>query len=161
MSKAERIIHAPDEAAMLDLGRRLGERATVDRLVMHLHGDLGAGKTTLVRGFLAGAGYHGRVKSPTYTLMEPYPLPSGEAVHLDLYRLADPEELEFLGLRDLDDRSRWLFIEWPEKGEGHLPAADIVCSISFATPGRDVRLATRNTSAARWLEGISLPDTSR
>src|SRR5690606_20877998 len=149
--------------------RRRGSRATAwscehaeaARLVVHLYGDLGAGKTTLVRGFLAGAGYRGRVKSPTYTLLEPYPLPFGEAVHLDLYRLADPEELEFLGLRDLDDRSRWLLIEWPEKGEGHVPAADLVCRISFADPGREVRLQARSTPAARWLSDIPPFDTSR
>ena len=160
MEHETRQAYLADEAAMLEFGRRLGAAIRPDiALVIHLHGELGAGKTTLVRGFLAGAGYTGRVKSPTYTLMEPYSLPAGQAVHMDLYRLADAEELEFMGLRDLADRAHWLLVEWPEKGAGHLPPADLVCTISFAAPGREVRLQPRNTTTARWLSEIALPDT--
>lgn len=124
------------EAAMLAVGRRLGAAAADSPgLAVYLHGDLGAGKSTLARGWLAGMGYPGRVKSPTYTLLEPYSLPNGrELAHLDLYRLADPEELEFLGLRELSDPEQWLLIEWPEKGAGHLPAADIDIRVAFESP---------------------------
>lgn len=115
---------------MLALGRRLGTAAgRLDGLVVYLRGDLGAGKTTLIRGWLAGMGHAGRVKSPTYTLLELYDLPHGQRLaHMDLYRLTDPEELEFLGVRDL---SGWLLVEWPEKGVGHLPPADLEIAIQF------------------------------
>ena len=91
-------------------------------LIVYLKGDLGAGKTTLVRGFLRGLGYKGTVKSPTYTLIEPYRIAGKSICHLDLYRLADAEELEYLGVRDLLQEETVLLIEWPERGEGVLPS---------------------------------------
>ncbi|HEX7030629.1 MAG TPA: tRNA (adenosine(37)-N6)-threonylcarbamoyltransferase complex ATPase subunit type 1 TsaE [Gammaproteobacteria bacterium] len=148
---SEFTVAVPDEAAMLALGRRLGAAArAASGLVVWLEGGLGAGKTTLTRGWLAGMGYAGRVKSPTYTLLEPYTLPGGaELAHLDLYRLADPEELEFLGLRELSDSEHWLLIEWPEKGMGHLPAPDAVLHIAFAPGGgREVKITTNTDAAA-------------
>lgn len=148
-----RVIPVPDEAAMLEVGRRLGlaARKVQDGLAVWLEGDLGAGKTTLARGWLAGMGHAGLVKSPTYTLLEPYALPGGaNLAHLDLYRLADPEELEFLGLRELAGSGQWLLIEWPEKGAGHLPAADAVIHIAFAAGGgREVKITTNTDAAAR------------
>lgn len=89
--------------------------------VLFLDGELGVGKTTLVRGFLRGMGYPDRVKSPTYTLIEPYAVGATNVYHLDLYRVGDPDELEFLGIRDLVAEESTLLVEWPERGEGMLP----------------------------------------
>lgn len=161
MSEMSREISVADEEAMLALGRRFGVAAGHPGLVVYLEGDLGAGKTTLARGWLAGMGHAGRVKSPTYTLLEPYALPSGGALtHMDLYRVADPEELEFLGLRDLAGSNQWLLIEWPEKGARHLPLPDLEIRIGFEGTGRWLKCEAKNTTAARWLAGIPLSDTS-
>ena len=108
--------------------------------VIHLQGDLGAGKTTLARGFLQALGVKGRVRSPTYTLMEPYELPGGMALHMDLYRLADPLELHNLGLGDYPaDRTLWL-VEWPERGGALLPRADLQLALTAEGEGRRVEL---------------------
>lgn len=148
-------LQIPDEDRMLALGRRLGVAAGEARgMAVYLHGELGAGKSTLARGWLAGMGHAGRVKSPTYTLLEPYSLPGGrEVAHLDLYRLADPEELEFLGLRELSDPNHWLLIEWPEKGEGHLPTADIDIRIIFSpSGGRRLQIRGNTPPGVIWIQ---------
>ncbi|OFC35963.1 tRNA (adenosine(37)-N6)-threonylcarbamoyltransferase complex ATPase subunit type 1 TsaE [Acidithiobacillus caldus] len=104
--------------------------------VVYLHGDLGAGKTTLAREIVRAAGYRGVVKSPTYTLLEVYPTPLGRILHLDLYRLGSDDELEFLGLRDyLDQPALWL-IEWPRPGAAVLPPADLECFLCLEPDAR-------------------------
>ncbi|MDO9142642.1 MAG: tRNA (adenosine(37)-N6)-threonylcarbamoyltransferase complex ATPase subunit type 1 TsaE [Methylobacter sp.] len=110
------------------------------KCLVFLQGDLGAGKTTLVRGFLRAAGYTGAVKSPTYTLVEEYSLNGRKLFHFDLYRVADPEELEWIGIRDYFDQDCVCFIEWPDKGYGFLPEPDRVISLVAEGAARSVEL---------------------
>jgi tRNA threonylcarbamoyladenosine biosynthesis protein TsaE len=131
--------HVADEAAMEALGARLAP-ALADGTVVFLRGELGAGKTTLVRGILRGLGHAGAVKSPTYTLVEPYRLGGRTIYHFDLYRLNDPEELEFLGVRDYLSGSGICLIEWPERGAGVLAEADLEIAIERSPDGRVVRM---------------------
>jgi tRNA threonylcarbamoyladenosine biosynthesis protein TsaE len=112
-----------DEQATLDLGARIAASLRPGELIF-LEGDLGMGKTTLVRGLLRALGYEGTVKSPTYTLMEPYEIGSWRVYHLDLYRIVDPAELDFLGLDDIMDGSAVVLVEWPERASGVFRAPD-------------------------------------
>ena len=113
-----------DEEATVGVGSRLGS-LLIGGLTLFLEGQLGAGKTTLTRGLLTALGHSGAVKSPTYTLVEPYEDLAVTAYHFDLYRLGDPEELAYLGIRDYFDSSAICIVEWPDKGVGFLPEADI------------------------------------
>ena len=127
-------------------------------LVIYLRGPLGAGKTTFARGFLRGMGYDGVVKSPTYTLVEPYSLESKPVCyHFDLYRLADPEELEFTGARDYFNASSICLIEWPEKAAGYLADADIDCRLEHLPQGRKMSLTACSTKGQQLLLRIQ-PD---
>ena len=114
-----------NESATLRLGKLLAA-LTPKNFIIYLFGELGAGKTTLVRGFLRALGHKGAVKSPTYTLVEPYEINGRTIYHFDLYRLLGSEELENIGIRDYATESTCL-IEWPLKGEGYLPVADLCC----------------------------------
>jgi len=117
------------------LGARLGENVVLPG-VIYLQGELGAGKTTLCRGLLRARGYYEAVKSPTFTLVEPYELESGTVYHFDLYRLGDVEELVFIGMRDYCDAGALILVEWPERGETMLPEADLVINLSISNDGR-------------------------
>jgi tRNA threonylcarbamoyladenosine biosynthesis protein TsaE len=108
----------------------------VDPLVIGLSGDLGAGKTTLVGGFLAALGHDGPVRSPTYALVEPYRLGGRDVIHCDLYRLRSPEELEDLGLRDALTGRSVLLIEWPERAAGRLGTPDLELQFAYLDDGR-------------------------
>jgi len=130
-----------DEAAMEALAHRLAG-AVEAPLVIYLHGDLGAGKTTLARALIHGLGYPGRVKSPTYGLLEHYEAGVLHVLHLDLYRIADSDELEFLGIQDLFDSNTLLLVEWPERGGRFLPEPDITVHFQHAGEERILRFQT-------------------
>ncbi len=129
--------------AMETLGAKLA-RAVSGGLVVYLVGELGVGKTTLVRGILRGMGFAGAVKSPTFTLVECYPVAGVVVYHLDLYRLEDADELEAIGIRDYVDGENVLLIEWPERGVGGLPDADSRISISYRDARRRVAVDCRS-----------------
>lgn len=132
-------VYLPDDQATVDFGRMLADCVGAQGAVVFLHGNLGMGKTTLCRGVMAHWGHQGAVKSPTYTLVEPYEFEELTIYHFDLYRLGDPEELEFLGIRDYFDQHSLCLIEWPEKGQGMLPVADIELLLSEKNHGRTIK----------------------
>lgn len=125
------------EADMLMLGAQFAEH-TEDTAIFYLQGQLGAGKTTFVRGFLNKLGFTGLVKSPTYTLVETYHLPRATIYHFDFYRIHDPKELQFIGIEDYFTKGSIALIEWPENGKGWLPPADLSCYIEHHKEGRNV-----------------------
>lgn len=127
------------ESALLEFGARLAGCVRVP-MVIFLEGDLGAGKTTLCRALLQALGHAGRVKSPTYGLLEHYELRGLDVLHLDLYRIGDPGELEFLGLEDLLGARTLLLVEWPERGTGHLPRPDLTIALEHSQDQRFVYL---------------------
>ncbi len=132
-----------DEAATLQYGNRLANRLQRDALVL-LRGDLGAGKTTLVRGILRGLGHKGSVKSPTYTLLEPYQLAQQTVYHFDFYRIADSNELEFIGIDELMDADAIKLVEWPEHAREKLPDPDVEILLEIDGAGRRLEIRARS-----------------
>lgn len=147
------VLTLTDAEATVALGRRLGE-AFAGRGVVYLLGDLGAGKTTLTRGILQAYGYVGPVKSPTYTLVEPYELDAITVFHFDLYRLLDPEELELMGYRDYFREDALTLVEWPVRGEPLLPPPDWAVALDVPAQG-DGRVVTLSAISARAAEIMS------
>ncbi len=143
-----------DDPAMRALGARLA-LACPPSCIIYLVGELGAGKSTLARGFLQVLGHVGTARSPTYTLVEPYELPQRQVYHLDLYRLVDPEELEFLGLRDWLSEETILLVEWPQRGEGVLPAADLIVTILYMGKARHVTVQAASAKGAEVIAGLA------
>ena len=148
--------HLADEAATLAFGAQLA-RGLTPGLTFYLEGDLGAGKTTLVRGVLRALGYAGRVKSPTYTLAESYSLPAFELYHFDLYRMHDPREWLDAGFRDVSDGHAVSLIEWPEKAAGWLPAPDVIVRLTIADDAREIECEATSPRGAHYLETCCTP----
>ncbi|WP_456405188.1 tRNA (adenosine(37)-N6)-threonylcarbamoyltransferase complex ATPase subunit type 1 TsaE [Thiolapillus sp.] len=143
------VFHCGSEQEQMALGGCLARAFAGRPLSIYLDGDLGAGKTTLVRGYLRGLGYQGSVRSPTYTLVEPYPLQDMTVYHLDLYRLADPEELEFLGGREIFAGNHQVLVEWPEKGADWLPEPDLHLRLGYQDSGRQLEVSCKVADCER------------
>ena len=143
----------PDPAATDALAASFANARPASAIV-HLHGDLGAGKSSFARAFLRRLGVAGAIRSPTYTLVERYPLADGrEALHLDLYRIGDPGELEFLGIEP-EQVALWL-VEWPERGAGALPAADLLLRLAIKGEGRRLRAEATSATGQAWLDEVA------
>ena len=152
MSNASLAFVLPDADATAQLGAALAATQPAQAVVL-LHGDLGAGKSTLARAWLRALGVEGAIRSPTYTLVEHYPLPAGgKGLHLDLYRIGDARELDFLGLDDAG-ATLWL-VEWPERGRGALPPADLEVRLAVDGPGRRAILVPLSATGEAWLERV-------
>ncbi len=147
-------LYIEDEAGMTRLGHALAQQSAGHGIIF-LEGDLGAGKTTLSRGIIRGLGHTGPVKSPTFTLVEPYEINGLHVWHFDLYRLADPEELEYLGIRDYFADDDLCLIEWPQQGKGYLPQPDLQIIIKAHNDGRIVRLLPYSTRSESWCAALA------
>ena len=150
---AEASVYLPDESATLELGARLA-RALPSRLIVYLRGELGAGKTTLTRGVLRELGYTGRVKSPTFTLVEVYRLSRLYLHHFDFYRFKDPHEWIDAGFRETLGAEAVCLIEWPEKAGALLPAADLELTLGHEDVGRRARLVAPSAAGAECLRRL-------
>ena len=142
-----------DETATVTLGRTLGA-VLQPGCVVFLDGTLGAGKTTLTRGMLNAWGHSGAVKSPTYTLVEVYSFAGFMVYHFDLYRLGDPEELEYMGIRDYFSKQSLAIVEWPSRGQGVLPEADITITMCVSGQGRQATINALSTMGQQSLQRI-------
>lgn len=146
----------PTEKDTLELGAKLAT-ACPAKCMIFLQGELGAGKTTLVRGFLQSLGYQGLVKSPTYTLVETYHINDQTIFHFDLYRLTDPEELNYIGLEDyLNEPAAIIIIEWPEHGKNRLPPTDLTCYIETVSKGRRIRILANSILGQKIIQNIQV-----
>ncbi len=148
-------MYLDNEAATLDLGKHIAALCPHQLFTIHLEGELGAGKTTLTRGLLRALGHTGNVKSPTYTLVERYDLASRTVFHFDLYRVADPEELDYLGLDDYLSNQSLCIIEWAKQGQGHLPTPDLVINLSYQDSGRQAQLSPQSEAGLTLLEKLN------
>lgn len=161
MSMTEEAWFLADEAATVAAGavlaRAIHSVSHSPALVVYLQGNLGAGKTTFCRGVLQGLGHGGNVKSPTYTLVEPYVLPVGAVYHFDLYRLRDPAELEYLGVEEYFDQGLLCLVEWPDHGGGMIPAPDLQITLHTEGGGRRLLLAGGSASGKKVAAAFSLP----
>ena len=140
-----------NEKAMEALGARIAT-SCIDGALIFLKGNLGAGKTTLVRGLLRSLGYQGIVKSPTYALIESYDIHGRQVYHLDLYRLSDPEELDYLGVREFRDGQAICLIEWPEKAAEQSLQADMVIQIDYAGEGRNIKIEAKTSVGEKMVD---------
>ena len=152
---SEVTLYLADEQAMSDFGARIA-RVTQGHGLIFLEGNLGMGKTTLSRGIIRGLGHVGAVKSPTFTLVEPYEIGDIRAFHFDLYRLVDPEELEFLGIRDYFEDDALCLIEWPDKGAGFLPKPDLTITIGPQDSGRSLKILAQGSRGEVWCAALAL-----
>jgi tRNA threonylcarbamoyladenosine biosynthesis protein TsaE len=150
-----RKIQVDGEDAMVALGKRLAA-AMAAPMIVYLQGDLGMGKTTLARGVARGLGHTGAVKSPTYTLVEPYEFGELMLYHFDLYRLGDPEELEYMGIRDYFTEQSISLVEWPECGSGFLPPPDLLVRIERQGTGRHLAFEAHSQRGVECLECLPL-----
>ena len=151
---AELALRFDDEAALAAFARALAARVRGGGVIF-LEGDLGAGKTTLARALVGALGVAGRIKSPTYSLVETYALDDLSIHHLDLYRIADPGELEWLALDELDrGGANLVLVEWPERGIGALPRPDLELKLAHADPGRSLAAVAKTPRGIEWLENL-------
>jgi len=172
MSTADITLNLPDEAATDALGNRLAERihASINQsksieisnlengcgALIYLRGELGAGKTALVRALLRACGVTGRIKSPSYALLESYKVSSLYFYHIDFYRFSDSSEWQDAGFRDLFRPDAVILIEWPEKAADQLPVPDVLIELSYAEPGRIARLEAHTKRGATWLTALKM-----
>jgi tRNA threonylcarbamoyladenosine biosynthesis protein TsaE len=146
-------IEIEDETAMLRFGAQLAD-ALGGRGAVLISGDLGAGKTTLCRGLLRQMGHEGSVKSPTFTLVEPYEIEGVCVYHFDLYRLSHPDELDYVGIDEYFSNETLCLVEWPEKAEGSLPSHDLELAIDVAVEKRNIRIGSNSQHGTRICESL-------
>lgn len=147
-------LYLENETETLQLGKKLAQLCPSKQFTIHLEGDLGAGKTTLSRGLLRELGHQGNVKSPTYTLVERYDLVNRSVFHFDLYRLTDPEELDYLGMDDYLSNNSLCLIEWAQQGGDFLPTPDLLISLTYQNDGRHVVLLPYTKAGKELLDDL-------
>lgn len=149
-------IHLADEAATLELGQYIAKLCPPQLFVIHLEGELGAGKTTFSRGFLRALGHKGNVKSPTYTLVERYDVMDRTVFHFDLYRLSDPEELDYLGLDDYFNHNAICLLEWAKQGGDLLPQPDLVITFTYQQHVRSADILALSPAAITLCKNLNI-----